>query len=105
LALSLRDVRIVSEFLLADRDWSPELLLPYAEERRERMRRVRFSAALTAALFTTFGPDGAARRARVFRRLREPGSRTGAGLVGLSAGPEATPAWAVTDQFREEFLQ
>jgi 2-polyprenyl-6-methoxyphenol hydroxylase-like FAD-dependent oxidoreductase len=105
LALSLRDVRIVSELLLAEHDWSPEKLLPYAEERRERMRRVRFGAALTAALFTTFGPDGAARRARVLRRLREPGSRTGAGLVGLSAGPEATPAWAVTDQFREEFLQ
>ncbi|MEX1103650.1 MAG: NAD(P)/FAD-dependent oxidoreductase, partial [Dehalococcoidia bacterium] len=44
LAVSFRDVRMVSEALLATDDWSAGALSEYAEERGERMRRLRFSA-------------------------------------------------------------
>jgi len=47
---------------LADDDWSPARLMPCADERSERMRRVRFRASLEAALACTFSPGGAARR-------------------------------------------
>jgi len=50
LSLAGRDVRVLSELLLASPDWLPAALLPYCEERGERMRRVRFAASLSAEL-------------------------------------------------------
>jgi 2-polyprenyl-6-methoxyphenol hydroxylase-like FAD-dependent oxidoreductase len=104
LALALRDVRMLSELVLDDGDWSLSRLMPYAEERRERLRRLRFIAALFAGLFATFGPEGAARRARFFSRLRDPNDLANVILLSMRAGPERAPAWAFTEAFRAELL-
>ena len=44
LSITYRDVRIVSDLLLGDDDWASLSFAPYAEERAERMRRLRFVA-------------------------------------------------------------
>jgi 2-polyprenyl-6-methoxyphenol hydroxylase-like FAD-dependent oxidoreductase len=44
LALAFRDARLVSEALLGGKDWTTVTLMPYADERRERMKRLRFAA-------------------------------------------------------------
>jgi 2-polyprenyl-6-methoxyphenol hydroxylase-like FAD-dependent oxidoreductase len=43
LSLALRDARVLSEILLTTERWSPEYLWAYAEERRKRVQRVRFT--------------------------------------------------------------
>jgi len=64
LSISLRDVRIVSDLLLGSDDWTPELFAPYAEERAERMRRLRFSAGVSAVFGAEFGREATARKLR-----------------------------------------
>ena len=65
----MRDVRVVSEILQASDDWSAAAFAPYVEERRERMRRLRFGASLQAAIYNEFGPEAAARRLRAWSRF------------------------------------
>lgn len=105
LSLALRDVWVLSELLLAEGSWTPERLLPYVEERRERLRRVRFTATLMAALFATFGAEGAARRERFIDRLGNPGFRGGALSASLGLGPDRSPDWAYTEEFWREVLE
>ena len=61
LSITYRDVRIVSD-ILAGEDWSAAAFAPYAEERAERMRRLRFAASIQAALDMEFGPQARERR-------------------------------------------
>jgi 2-polyprenyl-6-methoxyphenol hydroxylase-like FAD-dependent oxidoreductase len=104
LSMALRDTRILSELLLSQPDWSPAGLQPYAVDRYERMRRVRFLSTFFADLQATFGPAGAARRARFFRCLAEPDFRGVLMLAVLHGGPEQAPDWAYTEEFRAEVL-
>ena len=61
LSITYRDVRIVSELLNGDDDWAALSFASYAEERVERMRRLRFIASLQAAIDMEFGEAAAAR--------------------------------------------
>src|SRR5262249_40499034 len=99
----LRDVRLVCELLLATTDWSGDLLAPYAEERRERMRRLRFTAAVIATMNAEFGPDAAARRRRALERSV---ADQALALFRAAAfvGPEVVPAEAFTDAIRARLL-
>ena len=93
LSISLRDTRVLGELLRASDDWSPAALAPYAAERTERMRRLRFASGLTAALYNEFGPDADARRVRFAERAS--GDRSlGAGRHAAFVGPDALPAEA-----------
>ena len=69
LSITLRDVRLVRDALLGEREWSPRLFEPYAAERRERMRRLRFAASIVSTLQNEFGPAAEARRQRVRERM------------------------------------
>jgi 2-polyprenyl-6-methoxyphenol hydroxylase-like FAD-dependent oxidoreductase len=106
LSLALRDVRVLSDLLLTHRDWSTTCLIPYAQERRERMRRVRFTAGLLAALQSEFGPEAAARRRRFVDRVREghdPELRYA--LAPIRLGPDRVPAFAFEEAMRAKVLQ
>lgn len=106
LSLALRDVRLVSELLLANDDWSPATLDPYAKERRERMRRVRFTAALYAALASEFGPDAAARRARFRQRVSEGNDpELKFALAAASIGQDRVAAFAFEESMRAKVLR
>ena len=88
LSIALRDVRLVSEAILAgDRD-QPSFR-PYVEERLERMRRLRITARLTATLKAEYGEEARLRRQRVGHRVRV-GKMLTPGPAAL-IGPERLP--------------
>jgi 2-polyprenyl-6-methoxyphenol hydroxylase-like FAD-dependent oxidoreductase len=104
LSITYRDVRIVSEMLKASDDWSRAAFVPYADERRERMRRLRFSASLVAALDMEFGEGPRERRRRVFERAdKDPLVMSHA--FAVMAGPDALPAEAFTEAHRARVLE
>ena len=93
LSVALRDVRVLSELLLAGEDWSPAALRPYGEERAERMRRLRFCNALMTTLRGEFGPSARERRRRA-RGLMQAEPELGLWRRGYLGGPESVPASA-----------
>lgn len=103
LSITYRDVRIVSELLKGSDDWGPALLKPYAEERAERMRRLRFAAAITAKLDMEFGPAAAERRRRYHERAAADPSVALHGIA-VMAGPEVAPAEFFTPEGRAHAL-
>ncbi|MFZ0657911.1 MAG: FAD-dependent monooxygenase [Candidatus Binataceae bacterium] len=98
LSITFRDVRIVRDLMLENRAWTPEIFRPYAEERRERMRRLRLTASSWSILNVEFGPDALARRIKV----REARARNAFPDLGPAAfvGPELLPA----ELFSEDIL-
>ena len=99
LSITLRDVRIVSEVLRAGDDWSVEAFTPYVDERRERMRRLRFGARLQAVIYNEFGPEADARRLRAFARFAED-PELSLPLLCAMTGPEMAPPEVFTDETR-----
>jgi hypothetical protein len=89
----MRDVRILTEILLAGSDWSPAVFMPYAQERTERIRRLRLSAQLTTDLRATFTPEAAKRLQRVFAMFAENPSFFDSLVIQLT-GPESVSAEA-----------
>jgi 2-polyprenyl-6-methoxyphenol hydroxylase-like FAD-dependent oxidoreductase len=65
LSITYRDVRIVRDLMLESREWTPATFRPYAEERRERMRRLRVTASALSILQVEFGPRALERRIKV----------------------------------------
>src|SRR5262245_12661308 len=90
LSITYRDVRIVSEALREEKDWQPAMFAPYAEERGERMRRLRFSAQIQSTMLNEFGDEARARRARAAERQAANPLLTLAALATM-VGPEAVP--------------
>ncbi len=103
LSITLRDVRLVSEILLANTDWSPASLAPYSEERRERMRRLRFVASLDSSLENEFGAEAVARRSRA-RELQAKDPLLALWFLSAFTGPDALPAEAFDASVRERLL-
>jgi menaquinone-9 beta-reductase len=90
LSITYRDVRMVRDLMLANRDWSAEMFFPYAEERRERMRRLRLTAWTSSIMNVEFGPRARERRLKV-REERARGSLPDLGPVAF-VGPEVLSA-------------
>ncbi len=104
LSITYRDVRTVSEALKSADDWSPALFADYAEERRERLRRLRFCSDLQGALDAEFGDDAKARRKRYFERAAAD-PMIGAHAVAVMAGPEMLPPEVFTEEHRAKVLK
>jgi menaquinone-9 beta-reductase len=103
LSVALRDVRILSELLLAGEDWAPAALQPYVEERAERMRRLRFCAAVANRLRGEFGAEGREQRRRAWERMQaEP--ELGLWRQAYLAGPESVPAAAFDERVYERLF-
>lgn len=93
LSLAMSDVRLVAEALGSAERWDPAAFADYSAERAERMRRVRFAAAFTAALYADFGPEAKHRRSEYFASLaQDPSLRLpiASTLVGPYKVPEET---------------
>ncbi|MBI1187859.1 MAG: NAD(P)-binding protein [Alphaproteobacteria bacterium] len=103
LSITYRDVRIVSDILTSSPDWRSAAFRPYAEERIERMRRLRFAASLTSALDCEFGPAAAARRRR-YHQLQTEDATIGAHAFAVMAGPETLPGEVFTAAHRARVL-
>ncbi|MGA6970448.1 MAG: NAD(P)/FAD-dependent oxidoreductase [Candidatus Binatus sp.] len=90
LSIAYRDVRIVRDLMLENRDWTADIFRPYAEERRERMRRLRLTASTFSILSVEFGDHARERR----RRVREERLHNSFPDLGPAAfiGPDVLPA-------------
>jgi 2-polyprenyl-6-methoxyphenol hydroxylase-like FAD-dependent oxidoreductase len=104
LSMALRDARQVADALLDGSDLSEQFAV-YARERRERGRRVHFVADLHVDLYMTFGPQGAARRLRIFERLQNAEDPAGMCFAPIMIGPDRTPDWVYTGDFRADVLR
>jgi len=104
LSLGMRDVRDVSELLLASSDWSVAAFRPYGEERTERMRRMRRVAATYAALMTTFSDAGRARRGRFYGRMAKGDRDAQMVLAAVFVGPHRLPAEAFSEELHAALL-
>jgi 2-polyprenyl-6-methoxyphenol hydroxylase-like FAD-dependent oxidoreductase len=103
LSIAYRDVRIVSDILLASDNWSPAVFSSYAEERRERLRRLRFVAEIVSRLDAEFDATALERRTRwIMRSVGNPGVMMH--IAAALAGPEALPAEIFTPQYRASVL-
>jgi menaquinone-9 beta-reductase len=91
LSITHRDVRIVRDIVLADRNWMTDAFVPYGEERRERMRRLRIAARITAVLDAEFDTAARERRHRAGERRRAMAPESLAMLTPF-IGPDALPA-------------
>jgi 2-polyprenyl-6-methoxyphenol hydroxylase-like FAD-dependent oxidoreductase len=98
LSISYRDVRIVRDLMLENRNWTPESFRPYAEERSERMRRLRLTASTFSILSVEFGDHALRRRIKV-REERLRNNFPDLGPVAF-VGPEVLPA----EMFDEKIL-
>jgi 2-polyprenyl-6-methoxyphenol hydroxylase-like FAD-dependent oxidoreductase len=103
LSIAMRDARIVADVLLAGPDWSSSAFAPYAEERAERMRRLRLSAQLTTELRATFTPAAAERRRHLMPRLIENPTLV-AHVMAQVTGPETAAAEAFEAESFERIL-
>ncbi|WP_207540918.1 NAD(P)/FAD-dependent oxidoreductase [Sabulicella rubraurantiaca] len=92
LSITLRDVRLVSEIILSG-DRSDRAFAPYVEERRERMRRLRFIGRLVSTLHAEFSEEARQRRSRAWDRTGADPA-TGLPLMSMLKGPDALPAHA-----------
>jgi len=104
LSLALRDVRQLSELLLATGDWTAAELRPYGQQRAERLRRMRRVSRTFAALMTTFTSYGRARRSRYYTAARAGGDDLRMALGAIHLGPDRLPGEAFTDQLHESVL-
>ena len=64
MSVAFRDAHLITDVITASDDWSAAAFEPYAEERHERMRRLRYSSA-GSYLVNGFGPDAMAKRIRL----------------------------------------
>ena len=104
LSITYRDVRIVSELLKSTPEWNSALFAPYAEERAERMRRLRFAAGLTSELDAEF--NAAARKRRASYHARQADDLTLAmHAAAVMAGPEMIPPEFFTPEHRARVLE
>lgn len=91
LSITYRDVRMVGDILKQTPARAAPDFRPYAEERVERMRRLKIAAEMQATLDMEFGDDARARRHRYYEGTAvDP--MLGLHGVATMAGPEAVPA-------------
>ena len=103
LSITYRDVRLVTDILKASADWSEPAFAPYAEERTERMRRLRFAAMLQAGLDMEFGGDARERRRR-YHEAAAADPTLGMHGFAVMGGPEMAPAEIFTEAHRIRVL-
>lgn len=104
LSITYRDVRIVSDLLVAAGRQGEADFSTYAEERSERMRRLRFAGHLQAALDMEFGEAARARR-EAYHRRRAADPTIGIHGMAILAGPETVPAEFFTEAHRARVLE
>ena len=96
LSIAMRDARSVRDVLRGD-DWSRAAFGEYGEERRERMRRVRFISDTLAITEAEHADNREARRAK-WGELMATDRRAFLVTVGALSGPETVPDDAFDDE-------
>ena len=93
----------VSELLLGSDEWTSSLFAPYAEERTERMRRLRFCAEVDSIVHVEFGEGPQRRRMAIReRRAKDPAFMMQSAAVMI--GPEMLPGELFSDSAKAEIM-
>ena len=100
MSFTMRDVRTVGEILLGSSDWSVAQFQPYVDERRERMRRLRYTASFVTTLMARFGEVDVQRRIRAMTLFAQQPELAGT-IEAAFIGPERVPAELFTAQHYE----
>lgn len=103
LSVTLRDARMVGDALLSGAVWTTAIFDTYVMERRERLRRLRATAAFATTINARFGEEDIARRTRAMQRIAADPA-LGAILAAAYAGPEAVPAHYFTREFHNQLF-
>jgi 2-polyprenyl-6-methoxyphenol hydroxylase-like FAD-dependent oxidoreductase len=103
LSITYRDVRMVSDILKKTAPGAVPNFAPYAEERAERMRRLRFAGQIQAALDMEFG-EAARERRRSYHERKAADPMLGLHGVAIMAGPENAPPEIFTEAHRARVL-
>jgi 2-polyprenyl-6-methoxyphenol hydroxylase-like FAD-dependent oxidoreductase len=103
LSITYRDVRIVSDILISTPEGKAPDFRPYAEERAERMRRLRFAGQVQSALDMEFG-EAARERRRLYYQRKAMDPTLGLHGAAIMAGPENAPAEIFTHAHRARVL-
>lgn len=103
ISVAFKDARLVSEAMLNGASWGPEIFSTYVEERRERMRRLRFSGRLLAQIRMDFSPEGKERSRRATARLQADPTLAFP-LVAFQKGPFAVPQSAFANETWDRIL-
>jgi 2-polyprenyl-6-methoxyphenol hydroxylase-like FAD-dependent oxidoreductase len=98
LSVTLRDARMLGDLLLDGGEWRSTLFDAYADERRERLRRLRFVASFVTTLFARFGAADIDRRKVAFERIAANPQLT-APLIAAFVGPDRVDADCFTKAF------
>ncbi|NML92681.1 FAD-dependent oxidoreductase [Novosphingobium olei] len=102
-SITYRDVRMVSDILKDTASGAAPDFRPYEEERRERMRRLRFTAYIQATLDMEFDEKARARRHR-YHEMGAVDPTIGMHAAAVLAGPEALPPEAFTPEHAARVL-
>jgi len=97
LSIAMRDARIVRD-LAVDGARQPSDFAPYATERADRMRRLRFGADVMSVAEAEDCDNLAARRQLMAEKLANMDPEVFPILIGLFAGPETIPEELVNDR-------
>ena len=100
LSVTLRDARMVAEILIQESQWHSNTFLPYGEERKERLRRLRLTAQYSTSMNARFGDEAEATRARARQRIQE-NPELQMILLAAFLGPEAIDAKFFENGFQE----
>jgi 2-polyprenyl-6-methoxyphenol hydroxylase-like FAD-dependent oxidoreductase len=104
LAIAMRDARIITDlFLEGDGAWTTAQSRHYADERSERMRRLRHASALIDLVMAHGQSDRAARRKVMFKRMHG-NPMLGKALEACHLGPWNVPEAAFTPSHLVELV-
>ena len=103
ISIALKDARLVCEALNTTKAWTPETFVPYASQRREQMRRLRFSARLLSTYRMEF-TDEARQRRRMGRKRMAADPELTLWFMALQKGPFAVPSEAFSERIRDRLL-
>jgi menaquinone-9 beta-reductase len=104
ISIALKDARLVSEALEASNAWTPEAFASYASQRREQMRRIRFSTRLLAIYRMEFTDEARQRRLNGRRRMLADPELT-LPVVAMQKGPFAVPSEAFSQTIWDRLLE
>lgn len=95
---------MVSEAMLESEDWSPTRFDAYAQERAERMRRLRFAAQVFTDAHIPLGPGHVAERRRRLGLMNGSDPDLFMVLAAITCGPELAPESCFGDGVRDRML-
>jgi menaquinone-9 beta-reductase len=103
ISIALKDARLVCEALNATKAWTPEAFAPYASQRREQMRRLRFSTRLLSIYRMEFTEEARRRRLTGHERIAADPELM-LPFVAMQKGPFAVPSEAFSERIWDRLL-